>query len=110
MKLAIIGSRNLTISNLQEHLPSDVEEIISGGAKGVDTSAKEYAIAHNLKLTEFLPNYAHYKRGAPLKRNLEIIDYADFVLIFWDGRSRGTQFVIQSCQKINKPYKLIKQP
>ena len=37
MKVAVIGSRGLTISNLGDYLPCDTTEIISGGAKGVDT-------------------------------------------------------------------------
>lgn len=102
MKVAVIGSRNLTVSNLKKYLPSETTEIVSGGAKGIDTSAKEYAIEQGLKLTEFLPDYRRYGRGAPLKRNLKIIEYADVVLAFWDGKSRGTNFVIDHCHKMGK--------
>ncbi len=48
MKIAIIGSRNLTVKNLEKYLPKDVTEIVSSGAKGVDTSAKEYALKNKL--------------------------------------------------------------
>ena len=60
MKVAVIGSRSLSVPNLGIYLPEDTTEIISGGAKGVDTSAREYAAAHNIKLTEILPNYEKY--------------------------------------------------
>lgn len=43
MKAAVIGSRNLNITNLAEFIPENVTEIVSGGAKGVDTCAREYA-------------------------------------------------------------------
>lgn len=56
-------------------MPKEVTEIVSGGAKGIDIG---------IKLTEFLPEYEKYRRGAPLKRNLQIIDYADLVLAFWE--------------------------
>lgn len=102
MKTAVIGSRGLTIDNLEKYLPSDTTEIISGGAKGIDTCAREYAIAHNIKLTEFLPEYEKYGRVAPLKRNITIIENADIVLAFWDGKSRGTRFVIDNCKKLGK--------
>ena len=36
MKVAVIGSRNLTVSNLEKYLPAGVTEIVSGGARGVD--------------------------------------------------------------------------
>ena len=85
MKIAVIGSRGLKVNDLGKYLPVGVTEIVSGGAKGIDTCAREYALANGLKLTEFLPEYEKYGRGAPLKRNLQIIDYADKVLAFWDG-------------------------
>ena len=103
MRVAVIGSRGLQIDHLEDYLPDDVTEIVSGGAKGVDTCARNYALRHGLKLTEFLPEYGKYGRGAPLRRNIAIIEYADLVLAFWDGKSRGTKFVIDNCKKRNIP-------
>ena len=102
MKIAVIGSRGLVINDLGKYLPANVTEIVSGGAKGIDTCAKEYALSNGIKLTEFLPEYNKYGRGTPLKRNLLIIDYADEVLAFWDGRSSGKKYVIEQCRKRNK--------
>ena len=101
MKVAVIGSRGLTIDNLEIYLPEDITEIVSGGAKGVDADARKYALAHGIKLTEFRPDYKRYGRGAtPLKRNIQIIEYSDIVLAFWDGTSKGTKFVIDNCKKM----------
>ena len=102
MKVAVIGSRGLTVSDLGRYLPENTTEIVSGGAKGVDTSAREYALAHGIKLTEFLPDYRRYGRAAPLVRNREIVAYADQVLAFWDGKSPGTKYVIDQCKKQKK--------
>ena len=90
----------MTVENLGKYLPPETTEIVSGGAKGVDTSAREYAIANHIKLTEFLPEYNKFGRRAPLKRNLQIIEYADLVLAFWDGQSHGTKFVIDKCHEL----------
>lgn len=106
MRVAVIGSRNLEVENLGDYLPDTVTEIVSGGAKGVDTSAREYANEHNINLTEFLPEYSRYKRGAPLKRNVQIVEYADKVLAFWDGKSRGTKYVIDYCEKHGIPVEI----
>lgn len=103
IKVAVVGSRGLSIWNLEEYLPETITEIISGGAKGVDTSARVYALTHGIKLTEFLPEYEKYGRSAPLKRNITIIEHADLVLAFWDGKSHGTKFVIDNCKKRNIP-------
>ncbi len=107
MKIAIIGSRNISITDFSSYLPSEVSEIVSGGAKGVDLCAKQYALDNQIKLTEFLPKYARYGRAAPILRNMEIIDYADEVLAFWDGMSRGTKSVIEACRKKNKKITVI---
>lgn len=106
MKIAVIGSRNLRVADLGKYLPNNITEIVSGGARGIDTCAKEYATSHKIKLTEFLPEYGKYGRYAPLKRNDLIINYSDAVIAFWDGSSRGTKYVINQCKEKNKPIKV----
>ena len=108
MRVAVIGSRNLTVKDLGVYLPEDVTEIVSGGAKGIDSCAREYALTHGIKLTEFLPEYSRYGRSAPIKRNITIIENADLVLAFWDGSSRGTKFVIDECKKRGIPVKILR--
>ena len=107
MKLAIVGSRTLNIRNIEQYLPQGVTEIVSGGAKGIDTAAAEYAKANGLTFTEFLPNYARFKKSAPLKRNQEIAQYADAVLAFWDGISKGTMHTVTLFEKLKKPTTVI---
>ena len=106
MKVAVIGSRRLQIENLGDYLPLGTTEIVSGGAKGIDACAREYAQQHGLRLTEYLPEYNRYGRAAPLKRNITIIENADLILAFWDGKSRGTKYVIDNCKKRNIPLKI----
>ena len=107
MKIAIIGSRAITKVDISKYIPKDTTEIVSGGAKGIDTLAREYALSHGIKLTEFFPDYKRYGKGAPFKRNLQIIEYADHVIAFWDGNSKGTEYVINECKKINKPIDIV---
>lgn len=102
MKVAIIGSRGIKEFNLKPYIPWEITEIISGGATGVDTWAKQYSKSHNLKLTEFFPDYDTHGKNAPLIRNIQIVNYADAVIAFWDGKSKGTKFVIDYCRRINK--------
>ncbi|MDR0813414.1 MAG: DUF2493 domain-containing protein [Oscillospiraceae bacterium] len=106
MKVAVIGSRGLLIKDLDKYLPPETTEIVSGGAAGADTCAREYAKAHGIALTEFLPEYTRYGRAAPLKRNLQIIEYSDLVLAFWDGHSGGTRFVIENCRRLGVPVRV----
>ncbi len=107
MKIAVIGSRNITVSDLGSYLPENVTEIVSGGAREVDSCAQDYANKSGIPLRLFLPDYKRYGRGAPLRRNLEIVEYADMVIAFWDGKSKGTGYVIDSCKTNNKPLKVV---
>ncbi len=107
MKVAIIGSRGLTVKDLETYLPPDTTGIVSGGAKGVDTCAEQYAKQNGIPLRVFLPEYEKYGRFAPLKRNIRIVDYADVVLAFWDGSSRGTKYAIDYAEEKGKTVRLI---
>lgn len=110
MRVAIVGSRTLQIEDFTTYLPEGTTEIVSGGARGIDTCAADYAEAHGLTLTVFKPDYRRFGRGAPLKRNLEIVAYADYVLVFWDGTSRGSRFVMDACEKSRKTYRVVTVP
>ena len=50
MKLAIIGSTNCPQINIEEHLKFIPDTIVSGGARGADTYAMDFARRHGLKL------------------------------------------------------------
>ena len=84
MKIAIVGSRNICEADIEGYV-STADEIVSGGAKGVDSLAEKYAKQKGIKLTVFLPEYQRYARAAPIMRNKKIVDYADKVIAFWDG-------------------------
>lgn len=103
MKIAVVGSRTLSVENLADYLPRETSGLISGGAKGIDTGVRAYAECTGLPLKEFLPDYRRYGRGAPLKRNEQIVAAADGVIAFWDGASRGTAYVIALCRKNQVP-------
>lgn len=106
MKIAVIGSRVLTL-DLSNIIPTNATEIISGGARGIDTCAKIYANQHNIKLTTFLPDYSKYNKRAPLVRNKHIIENCDKVVAVWDGLSTGTLFAIKYAYQLDKPIKLL---
>ncbi len=108
MKIAVIGSRKLSPDgDILEKYLSGASEIVSGGAKGVDACAAEYARRNNIALTELFPRYDLYGRGAPIVRNKEIVDYADKIIVFWDGSSKGSLSVIKYAEKTGKPCEVI---
>lgn len=106
MKVAIIGSRNLTNVEISKYIPENVTEIISGGARGVDTLAEAWADENGISKIIIKPEYERYKRGAPLKRNEKIVELADVIIALWNGKSRGTKFTIDYAKNLKKEVKI----
>ena len=109
MKLLIVGSRSINDFDLSGYITDEVDTIISGGAGGVDSLAEKYADAHRLSKYILRPKYKLYGRAAPLKRNEEMVEIADAVLIIWDGKSKGTRYTLNYAQKTKKHVTLVVQ-
>ena len=62
---------------------------------------------NGIKMTVFLPQYERYGRVAPIIRNKEIVDYADKIIAFWNGSSKGTLSVIKYAEKTGKPCEIV---
>ena len=99
MKLLIAGSRSITSFDLSPYIPDDVELIITGGAKGVDTLAETYARERGIPTLTVKPAYERYGRAAPILRDEEMVDMADAVLVVWDGVSRGSKHTADYARK-----------
>jgi hypothetical protein len=111
MKMAIVGSRSVDdyewIKSILEFYDG-ITLIISGGALGVDSLAKKYAVEKNIPLLEIKPEYDKYPQNlkwkAPLDRNTTIVEKCEYVIAFWDGKSKGTLDTVNKAKKFNKPY------
>ena len=40
------------------------------------------------------------------KRNMEMAKVGDYVICFWDGKSKGTKIMIDYAKQFNKPLKI----
>ena len=107
MKLLIAGSRDIENFELEKYIPDDVELIISGGAKGVDTLAEKIADKRKISKLIMRPNYARYGKGAAIIRNHKMVDIADRVVLLWNGSSRGTKQTLDYAKAQGKPVTLI---
>ena len=110
MKIAVIGSRSFNDYELMKSVLSgfDIDSIISGGAVGADALGKRYSAENGIEIIEYLPEYDKYGRGAPLVRNKQIVNESDFVIAFWDGKSRGTKYTCDYAKKQGKQVNVIR--
>ena len=54
------------------------------------------------------PNYARFGRAAPLKRNEQMVDIADMVIVVWDGVSRGSAHTIRYAEQKGKCVQVVR--
>ena len=109
MKLAIVGTRNpgVTYQEREKLLlnkinPDEIQMVISGGAKGVDTFAKLFAARHHKPYMEFAPQYDVYGRYATFKRNTKILKVASTVIAFPSAEPKGTYHTIKEAQRLGR--------
>lgn len=110
MKIIIAGSRtinnmNILIKaiNLSGFEITSADEIVSGGARGVDTLGENYAKQHNIKLTVFKPDWNKYGIKGGVIRNSQMSKYADCAIVIHCG-SNGSIDMINKMKKLNKPF------
>lgn len=82
--------------------------IICGEARGADSLGKRYAQEHNLQVLSFPANWDKYGKSAGYRRNEEMAEKADALVAFWDGKSKGTEHMIQTMLKLNKRVKIVR--
>lgn len=114
--VAVIGSRSFNDRKLLSDFLSSKREkirlIVSGGAKGADTLATEWAQKNGVPYLVFPalwhdPETGLLDKGAGYKRNWHIIENCDMVLAFYDGVSKGTQHSLDIAKQCGKPVKVI---
>lgn len=114
-KLLVSGSRTITdrakvFQTIDEMigltLKGEDVTIIEGGAKGVDTLAREFAIERNIPYEEHPADWDKNGRAAGYIRNVEMVKEADVALIIWDGKSKGTAHAMKKCEKKGVKYML----
>ncbi len=112
MKLAIVGSRTgmpreKVFGVLYDFQSKNkIELVISGGAKGVDTFAIDWAKKNNIKWNIIYPDWTHFGKPAGAIRNQKIVDQCDEIMIFWDGQSKGTKITLRMVEKAKKTFHL----
>ncbi len=77
--------------------------VISGGARGTDNLGELYAIENGFDVKKYLPDWERYGKSAGPLRNKIMVDKADFIICFWNGKSRGTASTVKYAIKTEKP-------
>lgn len=95
MKIAVIGSRNFADYELLKKTLNEITgitKVISGGAKGADSLAEQWAKENQIETVIYKPDWAKYGRGAGVVRNRLIIEDCDHSI--WFERSSSQDIFV----------------
>ena len=82
--------------------------IVSGCASGADVIGERYAKENGFEVEKYPADWKTYGRSAGPKRNKQMAEVSDYVICFWDLKSRGTKSMIDYAKKYNKPIRIKK--
>ena len=82
--------------------------IISGGASGADAIGERYAEENGFDVEKYPADWENYGRSAGPRRNKQMAEVSDYVICFWDEKSKGTKSMIEYAEKYGKPIKIKK--
>ena len=80
--------------------------VISGACKGADMLGERYAAEMGYNIKRFPAEWTKYGRAAGPIRNEKMVDECDYLISFWDGKSKGTKDIIGCALKQGKPVKI----
>ena len=102
MRVIIAGSREIDdCEYVKEQIEAsgfDITEVVSGKCRGVDKCGELWAKKNNIPVEPFPFVKGMGKAGGPL-RNLQMAQYADALILIWDGTSKGSFNMLQNAAK-----------
>lgn len=111
-RVAIVGSREfsseLLVRAYVRALPKTYM-VVSGGARGVDSWAVDEARKRGLQTCVYPADWNRYGKPAGMIRNRTIVDNCDWLVAFYDGKSRGTAHTIGLAQRGLVPHAIIQR-
>jgi predicted Rossmann fold nucleotide-binding protein DprA/Smf involved in DNA uptake len=108
MKIGIVGSRlfdnyDFVKQSILDALDvidmRNIDTVVSGGAKGVDTLGEQFADEFNLKKLIFRPDWKKDGKGAAMLRNTDIVNNSDILFAFPIKESGGTWNTITKAKR-----------
>lgn len=113
MKVIIAGSRTIKpypglISYAVYCSKFQITEVVCGDAAGIDSGGAAWAALYNIPVTHFKPNWDAYGKRAGYLRNEQMADYADALILIWDGVSKGSGHMLEIAQRKGLPTFVLK--
>ena len=104
MRIVVSGGRDITDKKTVEKVLSGEiavkDVVITGGCSGVDKIAHDYARRYFADTEVHKADWDKHGKAAGPIRNAKMMEDADLLIAFWDGRSKGTRSAIDEARKL----------
>ena len=104
-RVIVAGSRDfnnykwlaVSLDRLLKNITDDIE-IVCGMARGADRLGAQYAKEKGYHIKYMPADWDTYSNSAGYRRNVQMAEYADALVAFWDGHSPGTRHMIETAK------------
>lgn len=116
IKLIVFGGRDFEDYSLMESVIDNLSNtiykdsaisIVTGMAKGADSLGYIFALKNNVVNYKFPADWNKHGRQAGYLRNIQMGEFSDAGVAFWDGKSMGTLHMIKYLEHLNKPVHIV---
>lgn len=111
MKIIIAGGRDFDNQDYMwdelDPLEDFVTEVVCGCARGADQLGSIWAVESGIDVKKFPAEWDKLGKKAGYIRNRQMGEYADALIAFWDGKSKGTKHMIDIAKELGLQYKII---
>jgi len=103
MKTIIAGSRQIedteALAKTIADAGWDIEQVVSGTCRGVDVMGEEWGKSNDVDVRQFPADWLTHGRIAGELRNRDMANYADGLILLWDGKSPGASCMLREANK-----------
>lgn len=103
MRTIIAGGRDIHdqffVNSAMEKINWTPTVILCGEASGVDMSGASWAFENEIPVEKYPANWSKHGRAAGPIRNAQMAKKADALVLIWDGKSRGSQSMLNLARK-----------
>jgi len=99
MNVIIAGGREFNnsniLNNVMDNLNWKIDSVVCGMASGADTLGKEWADSKGINVIELYAEWDRHGRKAGYIRNEKMAEVGNALVLFWDGKSRGSRNMLK---------------
>ncbi|MEM8893099.1 MAG: SLOG family protein [Bacteroidota bacterium] len=109
VKLSVIGAKDFDdYKMLADELNKEsIDVLVTGGKQGADLLAHEYCLDHEIPMQVILPEYDRHGKSANYKRNLQIIEQSNRIIVFWDYYKKSPFNYLPYVKQLNISFRTV---